>query len=131
MCATGPSRTPSARVGSESGAGAARCGPTINSPPATSAAPSACRWLTRPDQFQSGDTSDFVAAGEQPALVFAVGARKETGSARYPVDPVAISRGAGVPDESATAQELYVSFRDPMPGPAPDVFRRSGDNLSP
>jgi uncharacterized cupin superfamily protein len=64
----------------------------------------------------------IVAAGEQPVLVLAVGARKEKGSARYPVDPVAIARGAGVPNESTTAQALYASFGEPAPGPGPEVF---------
>ena len=68
----------------------------------------------------------IVAAGPQPALVFAVGARKEKGSARYPVDPVAIAHGAGVPDASTTAQETYASFGDPSPGPAPGMF--AGDS---
>jgi uncharacterized cupin superfamily protein len=64
----------------------------------------------------------IVAAGEQPALVLGVGTRKEKGSARYPVEPVAIAHGAGVPDESTTAQEVYASFGEPRPGPAPEVF---------
>jgi quercetin dioxygenase-like cupin family protein len=69
-------------------------------------------------------TPHTIVAGEEPALVFAVGARKEKGTARYPVDPVAIAHGAGVPDDSTTAQEVYASFGEPAPGPAPDVFRR-------
>jgi uncharacterized cupin superfamily protein len=64
----------------------------------------------------------IVAAGDQPALIFAVGARKEKGSAEYPVDPIAIARGAGVPDATTTAQEVYASFGAPTPGPAPDGF---------
>ena len=56
--------------------------------------------------------------------MFAVGARTEKGSARYPVDPVAIAHGAGVPDDSMTAQEVYASCGEPAPGPAPDVFHR-------
>jgi uncharacterized cupin superfamily protein len=70
----------------------------------------------------------IVAAGQSPALVFAVGARKEKGSARYPVDPVAIAQRAGVPDESTPAPEVYASFGEPVPGPAPDMFsnRRGG-----
>lgn len=64
----------------------------------------------------------IVAAGERPALVFAVGARKEKGSARYPVEPVAIAHGAGVPDQSAAAEEVYAAFGEPTPGPAPDIF---------
>lgn len=76
-------------------------------------------------------TAHTIVAGAQPALVFAVGARKEKAGARYPVDPVAIAHGAGVPDESTKAQAVYASFGEPMPGPAPDVFRSPHeDNLS-
>lgn len=64
----------------------------------------------------------IVAAADKPALVFAVGARKEKGSARYPVDPVAVARGAGVPDHSTTAQEVYASYGEPIPAQAPDIF---------
>jgi hypothetical protein len=64
----------------------------------------------------------IVAAGEAPALILAVGARKEKGSARYPVEPAAISHGAGVPDASTPFQEVYARFGPPQPGPAPAVF---------
>ncbi len=63
-----------------------------------------------------------VAAGEQPALILAVGARVEKGSARYPVEPAAIRHGAGVPDSSTPAQEVYARFGPPRPGPAPPIF---------
>jgi uncharacterized cupin superfamily protein len=76
-------------------------------------------------------TAHTIVAGEQPALVFAVGARKEKGSARYPVDPVAIAHGAGVPDGSTEAQAVYASFGDPMPGPPPDVFRGPQEDKPP
>ena len=59
-------------------------------------------------------TAHTIVAGERPALVFAVGARKEKG-APLPVDPVAIAHGAGVPDGSTEAQAVYASFGDPMP----------------
>lgn len=76
-----------------------------------------------------GTAHTIIAAGQRPALVLAVGARKEKGSARYPVDSVAIAHGAGVPDQSTTASATYASFGDPAPGPAPDIFsRRSEDN---
>jgi uncharacterized cupin superfamily protein len=72
----------------------------------------------------------IVAGGDRPALVLAVGARKEKGSARYPVDPIAIAHGAGVPDESTTAQELYASFGEAVPGPPPGgVFGADEDIL--
>ncbi len=64
----------------------------------------------------------IVAAENQPALVLAVGGRKDKGGARYPVDPVAIAHGAGVPDESTPAQEVYASFGEPVPGQAPEIF---------
>jgi uncharacterized cupin superfamily protein len=64
----------------------------------------------------------IVVAGEEPALVLAVGARREKGSARYPVEAAAVRHGAGVPDESVSAQEVYAAFGQPRPGPAPDIF---------
>jgi uncharacterized cupin superfamily protein len=73
----------------------------------------------------------IVAAGDVSALVFAVGARKEKGSARYPVDPVAVAHGAGIPDESTTAQDLYGSFGDPTPGPAPEIFSNPREDILP
>jgi uncharacterized cupin superfamily protein len=66
-------------------------------------------------------TSHTIVAADRPALVLGVGG-KEKGSARYPVEAVAIAHGAGVPDESATAQDLYASFGEPAPGPAPGIF---------
>jgi uncharacterized cupin superfamily protein len=52
----------------------------------------------------------IVGAGEEPALVLAVGARKEKGSARYPVEPAAVRHGAGVPDQSVSPHEAYARF---------------------
>jgi uncharacterized cupin superfamily protein len=63
----------------------------------------------------------ILAAGEEPALILAVGARREPGSARYPVEPEAIVRSAGVPDEQTTADQVYASFGEPQRGPAPDL----------
>jgi len=74
-------------------------------------------------------TAHTIVAASQPALVLAVGARKEKGSALYPIEAVAIAHGAGVPDESATAQEVYASFGQPTPGPAPEIFSRGGNDL--
>jgi uncharacterized cupin superfamily protein len=67
-------------------------------------------------------TAHTIVTAEQPALILGVGARKERASARYPVEPVAIAHGAGVPDESTSASEVYASFGEPTPGPAPDIF---------
>ncbi|MBV9941392.1 MAG: cupin domain-containing protein [Solirubrobacterales bacterium] len=73
----------------------------------------------------------IVAAGSQPALVFAVGARQEKGSARYPVDPVATAHGAGVLGASSSAQEIYAAFGEPTPGPAPGMFSRAPGSEAP
>lgn len=67
-------------------------------------------------------TAHTIVAADRPALTFAVGARKEKGSVRYPVEPVAIAHGACVPDESTSATEVYASFGEPAPGPAPHIF---------
>jgi uncharacterized cupin superfamily protein len=64
----------------------------------------------------------IVATGDSPCLVLAVGARKEKGSARYPVDAAAVRHGAGVERETASPEEAYAGFGAPRPGPAPDIF---------
>jgi uncharacterized cupin superfamily protein len=61
----------------------------------------------------------IVAAGTRSALVLAVGARKERGSARYPFEPAAAQAGAGVPDDRTTADDTYASWGEPRLGPAP------------
>jgi uncharacterized cupin superfamily protein len=68
-------------------------------------------------------TEHTIVAGDgEPALILAVGARKEKGSARYPVEPAAIRHGAGVPDAAVSPQETYARFGEPRPGPAPAIF---------
>jgi uncharacterized cupin superfamily protein len=52
----------------------------------------------------------IVGAGDEPALVLAVGARKEKGSARYPADPVAQRHGAGVARDTADAGQAYAEI---------------------
>jgi uncharacterized cupin superfamily protein len=64
----------------------------------------------------------IIATGAEPALVLAVGARKEKGSARYPVEPTALRYGAGVPDAFTSSNDVYAEFGQPHRGPAPDVF---------
>ena len=63
-----------------------------------------------------------IVAGDEPALVLAVGARKEKGSVFYPVDPAAVRRGAGVERETGSPAEAYARFSAPKGGPAPDIF---------
>jgi uncharacterized cupin superfamily protein len=64
----------------------------------------------------------IIGAGTEPALVLAVGARKEKGSARYPVEPAAIRHGAGVTEPTDSPEQAYATFDDPRPGPAPETF---------
>jgi uncharacterized cupin superfamily protein len=60
----------------------------------------------------------IVGAGTGPALILAVGARKEKGSARYPVEPAAIGHRAGV-EPSENAEEAYARWGEPRQGPPP------------
>jgi uncharacterized cupin superfamily protein len=60
----------------------------------------------------------IVGAGTQPALILAVGARKEKGSARYPYEPAANEYDAGVAEDE-TAREAYARWGEPRPGPPP------------
>jgi uncharacterized cupin superfamily protein len=64
----------------------------------------------------------IVVTGEEPALILAVGARVERGSARYPADAAAQRHGAGVERDTASPAEAYARFEPPRRGPAPDIF---------
>lgn len=64
----------------------------------------------------------IVGAGDEPALVLAVGARKERGSARYPVDAAAVRLGAGVERATDSPAEAYARFGRERPATAPDIF---------
>jgi uncharacterized cupin superfamily protein len=66
-----------------------------------------------------GTAHTLIAAGTESALILAVGARRERGSARYPVAAAAIRHGAGVPDAQTSARDHYVTFGTPRPGPPP------------
>jgi uncharacterized cupin superfamily protein len=61
----------------------------------------------------------ILGAGESPALVLAVGARK--GGASYPVDETAVRLGAGVDQEVASPKEAYARFSPVEEGPAPEL----------
>jgi uncharacterized cupin superfamily protein len=66
-------------------------------------------------------TPHTIVAAE-PSLIVAVGARKQRGSARYPVDEVAVRHGAGLADAAASPEQAYTAFGEPWPGPAPEIF---------
>ena len=70
----------------------------------------------------SGTPHTIIAAGTEPSLVLAVGARKQKGSVRYPVEPAAIGHGAGVTGAAASPAEAYAAFDQPRVGPAPEIF---------
>lgn len=74
-----------------------------------------------------GTAHTIIASGDTPALILAVGARTETGSALYPFEPLAVRHGAGVPDEKISARDHYATFGWPRPGPAPEIFGPVGE----
>jgi uncharacterized cupin superfamily protein len=63
----------------------------------------------------------IVGAGDGPALILAVGARKEKGSARYPFEPAAVRHGAGVQREGEDPDEAYARFGEVRAGPPPAI----------
>lgn len=62
----------------------------------------------------------ILGAGQGPALVLAVGARK--GPASYPVDETAARLGAGVDKEVTSPAEAYAAYSRPSEGPPPELF---------
>jgi uncharacterized cupin superfamily protein len=61
----------------------------------------------------------IVGAGDSPALVLAVGARR--GGATYPVDETAVRHGAGVDHPVSSPREAYAAYSASQEGPAPDL----------
>lgn len=61
----------------------------------------------------------LVGAGDEPALVLALGARE--GVASYPVDATAIRHGAGVDRDDLPPTEAYAKFSKPEQGAAPEL----------
>ena len=59
----------------------------------------------------------ILGAGERQCLVFAVGAREQTEDnwGAYPVDPVAVSHGAGVEQETSDPSEAYAGLSQRRP----------------
>jgi uncharacterized cupin superfamily protein len=64
----------------------------------------------------------IIAAGDEPALILAVGARIERGSARYPVEPLALKYAAGAASDDIPPERMYEAYGPPTPGPPPDIF---------
>ena len=65
-----------------------------------------------------GTAHVIVGAGERPAIVVAVGARREGDHGlRYPVSEPACRRGAGVDVATSAPQEAYARFERPVERP--------------
>ena len=62
----------------------------------------------------------ILGAGNGPALLLAVGARK--GPASYPVDETAVRHRAGVAEEVTSPADAYAAYSRPQEGAAPDLF---------
>jgi uncharacterized cupin superfamily protein len=67
-------------------------------------------------------TPHAIVAGDEPALVLAVGARGERGGLLYPFDETAVRHGAGAERETPSPAQAYARFAQPRRGPAPPVF---------
>jgi uncharacterized cupin superfamily protein len=66
-----------------------------------------------------GTPHAIVGAGEERALILAVGARGRRGTLQYPRDEAALRHGAGVEVTTSSAAEAYAAFGAPRRGPAP------------
>lgn len=65
----------------------------------------------------------FVGAGSGPCVLVMAGRRGLPGkSIVYPANELARRHGAGVDEETTSAQEAYAGFERPRPARAPDVF---------
>jgi uncharacterized cupin superfamily protein len=63
----------------------------------------------------------IVNPSAEPALIFALGARRERGSARYPHSAAARARGVERAGNSDRADAAYADLAPPRPGPAPPL----------
>ena len=63
----------------------------------------------------------IVNPSEEPALIFALGARHERGSARYPRSAAARARGVEGAGGFDRAEGAYADLEPPRPGPAPPI----------
>jgi uncharacterized cupin superfamily protein len=64
-----------------------------------------------------GTAHVIVGAGDGPAVVLAVGARGGRSGIVYPLEPAAVSRGAGVDAETTKPREAYAAFPPPTRSP--------------
>ena len=70
----------------------------------------------------AGTPHALVAAGTEPCVALAFGARKSRDTV-YLVDATAARHGASVERETTSSQEAYAGTPDPVDGPAPRLPR--------
>ena len=71
-----------------------------------------------------GTRHTFVGTGDQPCVIFMVGARREGRTIVYPRSDAALARGAGVETETGSPPEAYAPFprwRVDRPATWPDL----------
>ena len=64
----------------------------------------------------AGTEHVIVGAGNEPAIVLAVGARQEEGTIRYPKSELAAKYDASADEETPNPDEAYARFQRPEPG---------------
>lgn len=64
----------------------------------------------------------FVGTGDEPCVVVAVGARRKGRGLVYPVNELALLRGAGVEKETSEPSEAYARFAEDRPTACPPEF---------
>ena len=64
----------------------------------------------------AGTEHVIVGAGDSPAIVLAVGARREGGTLRYPKSELAAKYDASAEEETPSPDEAYARFQRPEPG---------------
>jgi uncharacterized cupin superfamily protein len=62
----------------------------------------------------------FVGAGDGPCVFVGVGARSAGEGIAYPVSELALRHGAGVREETTTAEAAYAGVLETAPGPCPE-----------
>ncbi len=71
----------------------------------------------------AGTPHTIVNLGPDPALILGVGTRTQPSGVRYPVEPAAVRRGAGVSVATSSPEEAYQGFfGETRPGPAPQAL---------
>jgi uncharacterized cupin superfamily protein len=68
----------------------------------------------------------FVGSGDGPCVFLGVGARVADEGLVYPVSELALRHGAGVSEETTTAEVAYAGVPETTPGPHPEGLLADG-----